>query len=172
MAPSATLAPYRAPRRLRGKPDMNKRSERGFSLIELMVVIFILAVGLTSVASLFIVGLVSSRQAERMSAAMYEAQRQMERMRSVGFANCVVDADVFTEAAGYSIIQENSDKTGQVGFEVPGLPNGEGTIDIAYYDSGAGIYPNLKDVTVTITWTGGRPTGGQTVMHSLIANRP
>jgi prepilin-type N-terminal cleavage/methylation domain-containing protein len=152
--------------------ERRERRLAGFSLIELIVVIFILAVGLTSVASLFIAGIVSSRQAQRMSAAAYEAQRQMERVRSIGFNNCLVDPDIFTTADGYEILVVNADKTGIMGFPVPQLPEGQGQIEIEYYNPGAGIYANLKIVTITITWTGGKPTGGQTVLTSFIANRP
>lgn len=145
---------------------------RGFTLIELLVVVFILAVGLTCVSALFVAGLVSGRKAERLSLATNAVQQQMERLRSAGFSGCVVDPDIFKPTDGYAINQQNDDGTGQIGFTVPELPNGQGTIDIAFYDTGSGTYPNLKDVTVIVTWTGGKPTGGTTVFQTLIANRP
>lgn len=145
---------------------------RGFTLIEMLAVVFILAVGLTCVSALFVAGLVSSRKAERLSAATNAVQQQMERLRSAGFSGCVVDPDIFKSSDGYTINQQNDDGSGQIGFAVPDLPNGQGTVDIAFYDTGSGTYPNLKDVTVTVTWTGGKPTGGTTVFRTLIANRP
>jgi len=151
---------------------MKTRRARGFTLIELMVVVFILAVGLTSVSALFITGLVSGRKAERINAATHAVQQQLERLRSAGFSACTVDPDVFQSEDGYSIVQQNSDGTGQVSFAVPELPNGQGTIDIAFYDTGSGAYPNLKEITISVTWTGGKPTGGTTVLQTLIANRP
>ena len=138
----------------------------------MMVVVFILAVGLTSVSALFIAGLVSGRKAERISAATNAVQQQLERIRSAGFSGCSVDPEIFQSADGYAIVQQNDDGTGQIGFTVPELPNGQGTIDIAYYDTGSGAYPNLKDVTITVEWTGGKPTGGRTVLQTLIGNRP
>ncbi len=149
-----------------------KAKARGFSLIELLVVVFILAVGLTSVSALFVAGTISTRKAQRISAATNAALQQLERLRSAGFAGCIADPEVFTTESGYTILQQNPDMTGQVGFAVPDLPNGQGTIDIAYYASGAGTYPNLKDVTVTVTWTGGAGTGGTTRLQTLISNRP
>ena len=151
---------------------MKTRRVRGFTLIEMMVVVFILAVGLTSVSALFIAGLVSGRKAERINAATNAVQQQLERLRSAGFSGCSVDPDIFQSADGYSIVQQNDDGTGRVGFGVPELPNGQGTIDIAFYDAGSGTYPNLKDITISVAWTGGKPTGGTTVFQTLIANRP
>jgi len=151
---------------------MKTRRTRGFTLIEMMVVVFILAVGLTSVSALFIAGLVSGRKAERINAATNAVQQQLERLRSAGFSGCSVDPDIFQSADGYSIVQQNDDGTGQIDFVVPELPNGQGTIDIAYYDTGSGAYPNLKDITITVEWTGGKPTGGRTVFQTLIGNRP
>ena len=144
----------------------------GFTLIELMAVVFILAVGLTSVSALFIAGLVSGRKAERLSAATNAVQQQIERLHSAGFSGCIVDPDIFGSGEGYSIVTQNDDGTGRIGFTVPQLPGGQGTIDIAFYNDGTGYYPNLKDITITVAWTGGKPTGGTTVFQTLIANRP
>lgn len=117
----------------------------GFTLIELLAVIFILGVGLTGVSMLFVAGIVSSSKSRRISMATDTAQKQMERIRSAGFSGSIVDADVFTEADGYTILEEQADKTGRVGFAVPDLPNGQGVIEIRHYDSGSGYYPNLKE---------------------------
>ncbi len=147
-------------------------STRGFSLIELLVVVFILAVGLTAVSGLFVAGSISTRKAQRISTALNAAQQQIERLRSAGFSGCAADPDIFTSADGYAILEQDTDMTGQIGFSVPALPDGQGVIDIAFYDSGSGHYPNLKDIAVTVTWIGGASTGGTTQLQTLIANRP
>jgi prepilin-type N-terminal cleavage/methylation domain-containing protein len=149
-----------------------RRTRLGFTLVELLAVVFILAVGLTSVSALFLAGLVSGRKAERLSSATNAVRQEVERLRSAGFSGCVVDPDIFRSADGYTINQQNSDGTGQLDFAVPELPGGTGTIDIAFYTGATGIYPNLKDITITVTWTGGKPTGGTTVFEALIANKP
>ena len=149
-----------------------RRKTKGFSLIELLAVVFILSVGLTSVSMLFVAGQVSSRKAQRISAAVNAAQKELERLRSAGFSGCVADPDVFKATDGYTILLQNPDMTGRIGFAVPDLPNGQGVIEIALYNSGSGTYPNLKDVTVTVTWGGARPMRGSTVIQTLIANRP
>lgn len=147
-------------------------STHGFSLIELLVVVFILAVGLTAVSGLFVAGTISTRKAQRISTGLNAAQQQVERLRSAGFSGCLADPDIFTSADGYTILEQDTDMTGQIGFPVTSLPDGQGVIDIAFYDSGSGQYPNLKDITVTVTWTGGGPTGGTMQLQTLIANRP
>jgi prepilin-type N-terminal cleavage/methylation domain-containing protein len=157
----------------RPSTSLRTGSTKGFSLIELMVVIFLLSLGLCAVAGLFVAGTISSSKARRMNTARQAAQRQLERLRSAGFAGCIVDSDIFTSAEGYTIIQQNSDKTGTIGFAVPNLPLGAtGTIDIAYYSGATGSYPNLKDITVTATWPGGGVTAGNVVLHTYVANRP
>ena len=149
-----------------------RRASRGFTLAEMLAVVFILAVGLTSVSALFVAGLISSRKAERISAATNAVQQQLERLRSAGFSGCTVDPDIFSSAEGYTINQQNADGSGQIGFSVPELPNGQGTIDISFYSGASGAYPNLKNLRIAVTWTGGKPTGGTTVFETLIANRP
>lgn len=151
---------------------MGMRQRRGFSLIELLVVIFILGVGLASISALFVSGIVSSRKAQRISTANNMARQQMERLRSGGFSACVADDWAFPSARGYTVVTGNADGTGQVTFPVPQLPSGAGTIDIAYYDSGVGIYPNLKDITITIDWAGGTPMEGTIVLRNFLANHP
>src|SRR4030065_1282086 len=88
-----------------------------------------------------------------MNSATNSVEQQLERLRSAGFSGCSVDPEIFQSADGYAIVQQNDDGTGRVGFTVPELPNGQGTIDIAYYDTGSGTYPNLKDITITVAWT-------------------
>jgi prepilin-type N-terminal cleavage/methylation domain-containing protein len=151
---------------------MTGRKARGFTLIELLAAVFVLAVGLTSVSTLFVAGIISNHKAERTSAGVNAAQRELERLHSAGFSGCIVDAEVFGSDEGYTIIQQNADKTGQIGFGVPNQPLMTGVIDIAYYTGSTGVYPNLKNVTVTVTWTGGGLTAGNTVLNALIANRP
>ncbi|GEM_PF-1033223 len=154
---------------------MVKRPQRrssGLSLIETLTAVFVLGVGLTSVSALFIAGVISNTKAERTSLALNAAHQQMERLRSTGFSGAVADPEIWKASDGYTILQQNPDMTGQIGFGVPELPGAEGVIDIAYYVSASGYYPNLKQTTVTVTWAGGGVTGGQAVLQTLLANRP
>jgi len=150
-----------------------KRRARGFSLIELLVVIGILSIGLAAIGALFVAGSISAAKSRRMNAARNAAQKELERLRSAGFSGCVVDPTIFTTSGGYTILQQNSDGTGRIGFQTPGLPPGsQGVISIAFYQSSAGYYPNLKDISVNVTWPGGATTAGEVTLHTLVANRP
>jgi len=144
----------------------------GFSLIELLAVVFILGVGLTSVSMLFVAGIVSGSKSQRMSIATHAGQKQMEMIRSAGFAGCMVDPDVFPTSMGYTILEHHPTKEGRVGFLVAELPNGQGEIEIRPYHSATGYYPNLRTVTITITWGGGGVTKGRTKLQTFIANQP
>ncbi len=149
-----------------------RRQGRGFTLIEMLVVIFILAVGLTSVSALFVAGVISSRKAEHTSAAVNAARRELERMRGSGFAACTVNSPIFPAAEDYQVLTDNGDGTGELSFPVANLPHAQGRILLAYYDSPSGVYPNLKDITVTVTWTGGARTGGRVSLRTFIGNHP
>lgn len=147
-------------------------ARRGFSLIELLAVILILALGLSAIAVLFTGAIVSNIKARRLNLAAEHAQQEMEKLRSGGFAAAVVDAEVFPSSKGYVILEQNPDRTGRVGFPVSDLPAGQGIIDIRYYVSPQGLYPNLKVVTVLAAWRGGSPTGGRVRLQTMLANHP
>jgi prepilin-type N-terminal cleavage/methylation domain-containing protein len=146
--------------------------QRGFSLIELLTVIAILAVGLSAIAVLFTGAIVSNIKSRRLNTASERAQQEMEKLRSADFASAVVDAEVFPSSKGYSILEQNANGTGRVGFAVSELPAGQGTIDIRHYVGPAGSYPNLKVVTVDINWSGGSTTPGTVCLQSMLANHP
>jgi len=149
---------------------MARRS--GFTLIELLVTIVILAIGLVALSTLFVAGIISDIKAERISEASNRVRQELERLRSAGYSGALIDADVFKPADGYAIIESHPDLTGRASFTEPALPASSGVVEIRYYDSGAGIYPNLKRVSATLSWGGGRRTQGAVYASTLLANRP
>lgn len=148
------------------------RGRGGFSLLELLVVVVLLGVGLVGLSGVFVSALVSDMKGERLATATYQAQHELERIRGAEFGNALVDPSIFPSSEGYTIIQQQANKTGVVGFSVPGLPGGTGRITISYYQSPVGIYPNLKDIRVTVTWGGGRQTQSNVALSTLLGNRP
>jgi type II secretory pathway pseudopilin PulG len=151
---------------------MRTRRRSGFTLIELLVTIVILMVGLVALSTLFVAGIVSDLKAERIQVATNRVRQELERMRSAGYSGALIDADVFKPGDGYTIVEQHPDCTGRVSFADPRLPSSSGTLEIRFYDSGAGVYPNLKRVSVSLAWGGGKRTQGTVYANTLIANRP
>lgn len=68
--------------------------EAGFSLIEALIAIVILAVGLMAVTNLFLVGGTSNQTANHMSATTAEAIETLEALKAIPFANLAVGGDL------------------------------------------------------------------------------
>ena len=111
---------------------------RGFSLIEIVVALGLLATGLIGVIRLFPVGLRASKRSEVVSKAALLAQQQLEELKLKGYAALVADPPQvpLSGASGkyqWSLVVASVD--------APGLPT-----------------PNeLRAVTITVQW----PEGGQ-----------
>jgi prepilin-type N-terminal cleavage/methylation domain-containing protein len=163
------MANHRSAPRLRAA---HRPAAGGFTLIELLVTVVLLAIGLVALSSLFVVGIISDMKAERTQVATNRVRQELERLRSAGYSGALIHSDVFRAADGYSIVEQNADLTGCVSFSEASLPASAGAVDVRYYDSGAGIYPNLKRVSVTLSWGGGRRTQGAVRATTLLANRP
>ena len=144
----------------------------GFSLIELLVVIVIISLGLVSISTMFVGAIISDMKAERISYANDRAIKEMERLRGATFSNAVVDTTVFRPADGYTILSQGANGSGVVAFAVPELPQATGRVAITYYNPGTGIYPNLKQIAVSLSWLGGKSARGSVVLTTFIGNRP
>ena len=149
---------------------INRRS--GFTLIELLVTTVVLALGLIALSTLFVAGIISDMKAERIQIATNRMRQELERMRSAGYSGALIDSTVFKAADGYTITESQPNLTGIASFTEPSLPGGTGTVEIRYYNPGTGIYANLKQVSVALSWGGGRRTQGSVYATTLLANRP
>jgi len=69
-----------------------KKKDRGFSLIEVLVGIFLVAVAVLGLAELFLLSVANNLQADRVANATFLAQQQIDRLR--GFT--AVELDIYT----------------------------------------------------------------------------
>jgi prepilin-type N-terminal cleavage/methylation domain-containing protein len=78
---------------------------RGFTLIEVIMAMAILAIGVIGVVRLLPVGLGASKSSEMMSKAAFLAQEKIEELKLAGFAQLVAPEPAITlegEQGGYS----------------------------------------------------------------------
>ena len=137
------------------------RSQRGFTLIEILVTVFILAIGLLGLAGLILEGMRNNQGAYLRTQASILAYDMADRMRA-NKPRAADYADFSTDGASTTLPACASDAAGctpagqaQVdmvewtrqiqgaGSDVVLLPGGVGTID---FDSANSVY------TITVTW--------------------
>lgn len=107
-----------------------KIKRNGFTLLEILIAIILCTVGVAVVAGLISSGLVGSSDAENTAIAMNLAQRRIEEIRNLTFANIANEAKIAVN--GFSGFQRE--------VEVNDPPGDPTTAD-------------LKQVTVTVYWT-------------------
>jgi type IV pilus assembly protein PilV len=118
---------------------------RGFSLVELMVAILVVAIGLLGLAGLQVTGLSSNHNAYLGTQATLLAQDMADRMRAnaqglASYTGTAASSSCGTsctpaQMAGNDLVQWNQTLAAQ-------LPGGTGAISVA-----SGIY------TISVTWT-------------------
>lgn len=173
------------------KRNPNLRKQQGFTLIEVMVAMTVMAVGVLSLASIFTQGLKSSNQSQIQYIAQQKAQEAMEsiftardtRLLTSDQINNVSNGGIFMDGAqpllapgpdglfGTADDDTNNPDTIIVG---PGPDNVFGTADdvaiplkpwmTRTIEIGAvANTPNLKYIRVTVNWT----FGGQTFQYQI-----
>ena len=104
--------------------------KKGFTLLEILIALIIITLGTVVIVGLFNTGLISSLDAEKTTIAINLAQRRMEEIRNLGFANIADEAKAGVSGfAGFQREVEVND------------PAGVPTTD------------DLKEITVTVYWT-------------------
>lgn len=119
-------------------------SRAGFTLIEAMLVFFVIALTGLMFAAIFPTAQTSRVKAAHASFAAGLAQQKMEEIRAAGYVNIQLTPGVDTP--------------------LDSLPNGNQRVTITQYAA------NIKKVQVTITWSGYRQVGGTVNLVTLISD--
>lgn len=143
-------------------------SQQGFTLLEVLISLFILSVGLLGLAGLQMNGLRSNQDSYYLSQAMAQAYDMADRMRAnmAGYNNgnygaittalptdpgCITSGCTSAQMAQYDAYQWNTDNANL-------LPNGKGTVTTAGNISTITVMWDQLRNGVTGTMCGGNPT--------------
>ena len=145
------------------------RVRKGFTLVEALFAIFLVAICAAIVAATTPIASMSRVKAESMNKATGIAQKELESIRGAGFANCTASAlvsagllDSTNVVAPNTYSFTNSDLL-KFDNAAKVLPNGTGTVKLEQLNI------DLVRVTVTVTWME-RTRQRQISIGTLIAN--
>jgi type IV pilus assembly protein PilV len=112
---------------------MKRTHEQGFTFVEVMVALVILAIGILALAELQFTSLKGNSSSKATTAAVAVAETKMEEIRSAGYTNIAAEAPTQVTASGLTFTREV-----QVTTNSP--------------------MTNAKTVTVTVSWVEGSMT--------------
>ncbi len=118
------------------EPSPKGRTKNGMTLLEMVLVFSIIALGFIPLLQAVSIGISASAQASDTYTAIQLAQQKMETLLGQSYAS-ISDS---TEAAG----------------TIPGFPLFARAVNYGVVDS---PQDTLRDITVTVSWTKGRTTG-------------
>jgi prepilin-type N-terminal cleavage/methylation domain-containing protein len=127
---------------------MRFRSRGGFTLTECLVTVFVLAVGVVGVASMFVYASLSERKAAYTAQACNIADQTLEQVRAQ-------DYTAFTQPSGTMTIA------------TPGLPGGTGVLAWQPYPSGASD-TGLRVIALNLSWRWRGPARGYYRLTTLV----
>jgi type II secretory pathway pseudopilin PulG len=143
---------------------LQPRRKRGFTLLDLLFGMFVLAVGSLSLAALLPVLSRSGHLSHAGSQAVQIASRQIEQLRIVKYENLV--PEVLLQLGLVDTIQEDPE-TGEVVMRFSRIPGDDGTqfrVSSLLRDGIGEVRleepsPNVREVKVTVRWRSesGRP---------------
>ncbi|MCL6629476.1 MAG: type II secretion system GspH family protein [Armatimonadetes bacterium] len=123
----------------------SKHRSAGFTLVEVLLVIFLLSLTALIYAAVFPTSQISRTKAVHTSYALSLAQQKLEEIRSAGYANIqVTPSPQVTPVA-----------------DIPGATQ---TVTISQFAA------NVKRISVVITWSGYRKIGGRVELETLVAD--
>lgn len=144
----------------------SRKVRRGFSLVEVVVAVFLLAMAVLMFGAFYPTASRSSRMSGNHSQAISEVQHKVDQLRAIGYGRLT-----YSELRAAGVIDATPNTLPYSFTAVDGLqnllPNASGTINI----SPAGT--DLMQVTVRVTWSGApsKAMEGSHEVTILIANQ-
>jgi prepilin-type N-terminal cleavage/methylation domain-containing protein len=143
------VQPMRRPRHIEG----------GFTLIEILITIFILGAVSISLISVFIYGFSLQTKTKQTALATQVAQFEVERYRNMNFADIPIQDSVVGTKTFQDLFNDNDGEGGPYNFLfkkdggvfIPSHRNGRETIVIVRGDT-IGMDEDIKRMTVTVDW--------------------
>jgi type IV pilus assembly protein PilV len=140
----------------------HQTNNRGFTLVELLVAITIMAIGVLAVVQMQVVGMQSSSIANQLSIKTGLAHEVMEDIQSWDLNNPPVTGLFSTTSPPYTIGVQNYDRfqatRNQATINIPGAGVFNATYSVTL------IAPDLNTAAVTVTISGG--TGSPVILTS------
>jgi prepilin-type N-terminal cleavage/methylation domain-containing protein len=78
------------------------KNEAGFTLVEALVAMVVLAVGITAVANLMLVGASSNAVGNASTASAAIASRELERLKAIDYLTLATGGDLETDQPGFN----------------------------------------------------------------------
>jgi type IV pilus assembly protein PilV len=141
----------------------------GFSLLEVLITIVVVAIGLLGVAGMQVTSIKLNRVAETRSSGVIYVADILDRMRANAL-NASQYTTGFADAAATDTTPAERDLRDWKAA-LAKLPGGQGKIEITNTDPLLCELPVLSrcsDITVTVRWTESNVTGGSTVPTEFV----
>lgn len=154
---------------MRGDCHSYARRRRGFSLVEVVFAIFMVATGASVIIATLPIATISRARADMQNKAVGFAQKELEAIRGLGYANAgasqlytygLIDSTTAVGTNTYSATSVDSTSYDNISRL---LPSGKATVTVVQSDI------DLRQVTVTVTWND-RGTTRTFSVGTLIAN--
>jgi len=142
------------------------KNQKGFTLIEVLVSLTILAVGLLAVASMQTTAMSGNKISKEATIASELAEEMAERIRTNGGTTPAIYNNLTTGGDCTSLVEPAKGECLQwkerLTLNQSGLLNAVGTVGVSTETP----IPNAATITVTVIWSGGKTVTYTTIMET------